>query len=175
MALFDVKVPQLSESIAEALCCNGEKPGDMVAVDEILIEIETDKVARSAPPSAGVLAESFRPMGHRCLEQLIAALIPKALAAAAAAAAAAAPAGRSRPWLPRPKGSSMAGVATPAAAKLMADNQLAAGSVAGTGKDGRVTMWVMCCLPVAAQLPSPHLHQLRRATASCGRCPGCFG
>ena len=59
MALFDVKVPQLSESIAEATLLQWKKkPGDMVAVDEILIEIETDKVVLEVPaPSAGVLAE----------------------------------------------------------------------------------------------------------------------
>ena len=59
MALVDVKVPQLSESVAEATLLQWKKkPGEAVALDEILIEIETDKVVLEVPaPSAGVLAE----------------------------------------------------------------------------------------------------------------------
>ena len=59
MALFDVKVPQLSESVAEATLLQWKKkPGEAVAQDEILIEIETDKVVLEVPaPSAGVMAE----------------------------------------------------------------------------------------------------------------------
>jgi 2-oxoglutarate dehydrogenase E2 component (dihydrolipoamide succinyltransferase) len=59
MAIVEVKVPQLSESVAEATMLQWKKKaGDAVAVDEILIEIETDKVVLEVPaPSAGVLAE----------------------------------------------------------------------------------------------------------------------
>ncbi|MBP7872312.1 MAG: dihydrolipoamide succinyltransferase, partial [Burkholderiales bacterium] len=59
MAIVEVKVPQLSESIAEATMLNWKKkPGEAVAVDEILIEIETDKVVLEVPaPAAGVLSE----------------------------------------------------------------------------------------------------------------------
>ena len=59
MAIVDVKVPQLSESVAEATLLQWKKKaGDAVAIDEILIEIETDKVVLEVPaPSAGVLAE----------------------------------------------------------------------------------------------------------------------
>jgi hypothetical protein len=59
MAIIEVKVPQLSESVAEATLLQWKKkPGDAVAADEILIEIETDKVVLEVPaPSAGVLAE----------------------------------------------------------------------------------------------------------------------
>ncbi len=59
MALFEVKVPQLSESVAEATLLQWKKkPGEAVAQDEILIEIETDKVVLEVPaPSAGVLSE----------------------------------------------------------------------------------------------------------------------
>ncbi|WP_310733303.1 biotin/lipoyl-containing protein, partial [Ideonella azotifigens] len=57
MAIVEVKVPQLSESVAEATLLQWKKkPGDAVAIDEILIEIETDKVVLEVPaPSAGVL------------------------------------------------------------------------------------------------------------------------
>jgi len=59
MALVEVKVPQLSESVAEATMLQWKKKaGDAVAIDEILIEIETDKVVLEVPaPAAGVLAE----------------------------------------------------------------------------------------------------------------------
>ena len=59
MAIIEVKVPQLSESVTEATLLQWKKkPGDAVAVDEILIEVETDKVVLEVPaPSAGVLTE----------------------------------------------------------------------------------------------------------------------
>ena len=59
MSIVEVKVPQLSESVAEATLLQWKKKaGDMVALDEILIEIETDKVVLEVPaPAAGMLAE----------------------------------------------------------------------------------------------------------------------
>ena len=62
MAIVDVKVPQLSESVAEATLLQWKKkPGDAVAMDEILIEVETDKVVLEVPaPAAGVMAEIVR-------------------------------------------------------------------------------------------------------------------
>ena len=56
MAIVEVKVPQLSESVAEATLLQWKKkPGDAVAIDEILIEVETDKVVLEVPaPAAGV-------------------------------------------------------------------------------------------------------------------------
>ncbi|MEY4536208.1 MAG: hypothetical protein RJB10_1682 [Pseudomonadota bacterium] len=141
MAIIEVKVPQLSESVAEATMLTWKKKaGEAVAVDEILIEIETDKVVLEVPaPSAGVLSEIIMGDGSTvAAEQLIARIDTEGKAGAAAPAAAvaqvAAPAVTSVAT-----GGSMAGVAMPAAAKLMADNGLAAGSVAGSGKDGRIT------------------------------------
>ncbi len=138
MAIVEVKVPQLSESVAEATLLQWKKkPGDAVEMDEILIEIETDKVVLEVPaPAGGVLAEIVQADGATvAAEQLIARIDTEAKAGTAAAPAApvaAAPAAATAP-------ASKAGVAMPAAAKLMADNQFAAGSVPGTGKDGRVT------------------------------------
>ena len=120
-----------------------KKVGESVAVDEILIDIETDKVVLEVPaPSAGVLVELVVADGGTvAAEQVIAridtegkagAVTPVAAAAAPAVATAAVAA-------PAAAGGAMAGVAMPAAAKLMADNNMVAGSVAGTGKDGRVT------------------------------------
>ncbi len=146
MAIVEVKVPQLSESVAEATMLQWKKKvGDAIAIDEILIEIETDKVVLEVPaPSAGVLVELVVADGGTvAAEQVIARIDTegKAGAAAPAPAAAAAPAAATTaaPAPAAPASASMAGVAMPAAAKLMADNNMAAGSVPGTGKDGRVT------------------------------------
>ncbi len=139
MAIIEVKVPQLSESVAEATLLQWKKqPGEAVAIDEILIEVETDKVVLEVPaPAAGVLLAHVVPGGATVLaEQLIAQIDTsgKASAAAPVAAVVAPPASA-----PAPAGTSgAAGMAMPAAAKLMADSQLAPGTVAGSGKDGRV-------------------------------------
>jgi 2-oxoglutarate dehydrogenase E2 component (dihydrolipoamide succinyltransferase) len=147
MSIVEVKVPQLSESVAEATMLTWKKKaGEAVAVDEILIEIETDKVVLEVPaPSAGVLAEIVQPDGATVVaDQLIAKIDTEGKASAgapAAATAAAAPAAAA----PAPAaaaaatGGSKSDVAMPAAAKLLADNNLKTSDVAGTGKDGRVT------------------------------------
>ena len=144
MAIVEVKVPQLSESVAEATMLTWKKKvGDSVAADEILIEIETDKVVLEVPaPSAGVLSEILvGNAGTVIAEQLIARIDTdgKVASAAPAAASAPAPSGSAPTAAASSQSNSMAGVAMPAAAKLMADNNLSAGSVAGSGKDGRVT------------------------------------
>jgi 2-oxoglutarate dehydrogenase E2 component (dihydrolipoamide succinyltransferase) len=144
MAIVEVKVPQLSESVAEATLLQWKKKvGDAVAVDEILIDVETDKVVLEVPaPSAGVIVEIIEPDGSTvAADQRIARIDTEAVAGASAPVApvVAAMAAAAVPAAAAPASASMAGVAMPAAAKLMADKQLAAGSVAGTGKDGRVT------------------------------------
>ncbi|MBK6853506.1 MAG: 2-oxoglutarate dehydrogenase complex dihydrolipoyllysine-residue succinyltransferase [Burkholderiales bacterium] len=160
MAIVEVKVPQLSESVAEAtLLTWKKKPGDAVAIDEILIEIETDKVVLEVPaPSAGVLAGLVEADGATVASEQVIARIdtdgkagavaaPAAVAAAPAAAAAAAPAGANK-----------GDVAMPAAAKLLADNNMSVGNVAGTGKDGRVTkgdvLAAVSAKPAAAAAPA---------------------
>ena len=143
MAIIEVKVPQLSESVAEATLLQWKKkPGEAVAMDEILIEIETDKVVLEVPaPAAGVLSEHVVADGGTVTsDQVIAKIDTEATAGAAPAASAPAPvASAPAAAAAAPASSSKSDVAMPAAAKLMADNNLAAGSVAGTGKDGRVT------------------------------------
>ena len=144
MAIVEVKVPQLSESVAEATMLTWKKKaGEAVAVDEILIEIETDKVVLEVPaPSAGVLSEIIQGDGATVVaEQLIAKIDTegKAGAAAPAAAAPAAAAVASAPAPAAATGGSKGDVAMPAAAKLLAENNLSASDVAGSGKDGRVT------------------------------------
>jgi len=159
MSIVEVKVPQLSESVAEATLLQWKKkPGDAVAMDEILIEVETDKVVLEVPsPAAGVLGEIVQGDGATVVaDQLIAkidtAAKPGAVAAAPAPAAAPAAVPAAAPAAAAPK----AGVAMPAAAKLMADNGLAAGSVPGTGKDGRVTKGdVLGAVAAGAAAPVP--------------------
>ncbi len=145
MAIVEVKVPQLSESVAEAtLMTWKKKPGEIVAIDEILIEVETDKVVLEVPaPAAGVMAELVEGDGATVASEQVIARIDTDGAATAAAQAAPAPqataAAVSAAATSAPAAASKAGVASPAAAKHMADNGMAPGSVAGTGKDGRVT------------------------------------
>ncbi len=146
MAIVEVKVPQLSESVAEATLLQWKKKaGQAVAVDEILIEIETDKVVLECPaPAGGVLVEILQGDGSTvAAEQVIAKIDTAAVASAAAPAAAPVAPAASAPAASAPVAAAAstdkAGVAMPAAAKLMADAGMAPGSVAGTGKDGRVT------------------------------------
>jgi 2-oxoglutarate dehydrogenase E2 component (dihydrolipoamide succinyltransferase) len=143
MAIVEVKVPELSESVAEATLLAWKKqPGQAVEMDEILIEIETDKVVLEVPaPAAGVLAKIVKNDGEQCVAlEVIATIDTEGVASSAAAPAAAAPAAApAAPAAAPAAAGAMSGVAMPAAAKLMADNKLAPGSVAGTGKDGRVT------------------------------------
>lgn len=146
MAIVDVKVPQFSESVEEGTLISWKKkPGEAVAQDEILIEVETDKVVLEVPaPAAGVLAEVLVADGATVTsEQLLAKIDTEgkagvaapATAAPAPAAAAPAPAAAA----PAPAAAAAGGVAMPSAAKLMAENNLSAGQVAGTGRDGRIT------------------------------------
>jgi len=126
-----------------------KKVGEAITIDETLIEIETDKVVLEVPaPAAGVLIELVASDGATVVaEQVIARIDTEGKpGASAAAAAASAVASATAPAAPAPApapaaagAGSMAGVAMPSAAKLMADHNIAAGSVPGTGKDGRVT------------------------------------
>ncbi len=144
MALVEVKVPQLSESVAEAtLLVWKKKAGEAVAQDEILIEIETDKVVLEVPaPTAGVMGEIVKGDGSTVASDEVIARIDTAgkVSAAAAPALAASPVPATAvAAVAAPASTSMSGVAMPAAAKIMADNNLNAAQVSGTGKDGRIT------------------------------------
>ncbi|WP_198969333.1 2-oxoglutarate dehydrogenase complex dihydrolipoyllysine-residue succinyltransferase [Xylophilus sp. ASV27] len=173
MAIVEVKVPQLSESVAEATMLQWKKKvGEAVAADEILIEIETDKVVLEVPaPSAGVLAELVVGDGGTVASDQVIARIDtdgKATTAAPAAAASA-----PTPGAPAASSSNKSDVAMPAAAKLLADNKLAVADVTGTGKDGRVTkgdVLAAVAAPKAAPAPAPApkaaLPQVAAQTAS---------
>ena len=146
MAITDVVVPQLSESVSEATLLTWKKQkGAAVEADEILIEIETDKVVLEVPaPASGVLAEIVEGDGSTVTSgQLIAKIDTAAKAEAAAAPAAEAP--KAEPAAEKaaapaaPASSSAAGVASPAASKILSEKGVDPASVAGTGRDGRVT------------------------------------
>ena len=143
MAIVEVKVPQLSESVAEATLLSWKKkPGEAVAIDEILIEIETDKVVLEVPaPSSGVLAQIVVPDGGTVVsDQLIAKVDTEGQAGVSPLQVVAVPSASPAPAAaPAAAGGAKGDVAMPAAAKLLADNGLAVGDVAGSGKDGRVT------------------------------------
>ena len=146
MALIEVKVPQLSESVAEATLLQWhKKPGDAVARDENLIDVETDKVVLELPaPSAGVLVSVVKGDGATVVSGEVIATIDTE-ASAGAAPAGAKPAASPAPAAPAPASAAMAtggsksGTAMPAAAKLMAEAGLSASQVSGSGRDGRIT------------------------------------
>ena len=142
MAITDVVVPQLSESVSEATLLTWKKqPGQAVQADEILIEVETDKVVLEVPaPASGVLSEIVKTDGSLVTSGEVLARIDtegKAAAAPAAAAPAATPAATAPAAAPAPAAVSGA-IASPAASKILADKGVSAASVAGTGRDGRI-------------------------------------
>ena len=142
MAIVEVKVPQLSESVAEATMMNWKKKvGEAVKEDEILIEIETDKVVLEVPaPAAGVLAELVVGDGGTVAsDQVIARIDTEGQAGASVSAPAPATATPAVASTAVHAGGSKGDVAMPAAAKLLADNGLSVLAVSGSGKDGRVT------------------------------------
>jgi len=190
MAQIEVKVPQLSESVAEATMLTWHKKvGDAVARDENLIDIETDKVVLELPaPAAGVLVKIIKGDGSTVVaDELIAVIDTDAAAAAAAPVAAAAPAPAAAapaaaPAAAAATGGSKGDVAMPAAAKILSEKGLSAGDVAGSGKDGRVTKGdalgasapaaTPAVAPLAAAAAKPALQQIASpSVASLGERP----
>ncbi len=145
MAILEVPVPQLSESVAEATLLQWHKKvGEAVARDENLIDIETDKVVLELPaPAQGVIVEILKENGSTVVAGEIIARIDTEATAAAGAASASAASAPAAPAAAAPKPASdtaaSSTIAMPAAARMLAENNMSASSVAGTGKDGRVT------------------------------------
>ena len=167
MALIEVKVPQLSESVAEATLLQWrKKPGQAVELDEILVEIETDKVVLEVPaPAAGVLAQIIKNDGDSCIaDEVIAKIDTEGQEAVSGAMQIksippAEPAPGEKPGVP-PEVAALAEtkseVAMPAAAKLMAEHDIPVGAVQGTGKGGRVTKGdVLEALKAPPAAPAP--------------------
>jgi 2-oxoglutarate dehydrogenase E2 component (dihydrolipoamide succinyltransferase) len=164
MALIEVKVPQLSESVAEATLLQWhKKPGDAIERDDNLIDVETDKVVLELPaPQSGVLARILKADGEIVVAGEVIAVIDTDGVATTSAASAPAPA-VAAPAAAAATGGVHAGVAMPAAAKMLAESGLSASNVAGTGRDGRVTKGdVIGALAAGASAPS----QARAAVAA---------
>ncbi|HUD25101.1 MAG TPA: 2-oxoglutarate dehydrogenase complex dihydrolipoyllysine-residue succinyltransferase [Burkholderiaceae bacterium] len=182
MSTVEVKVPQLSESVAEATLLQWKKKsGEAVALDEVLIEVETDKVVLEVPaPSAGTLAQIVKPDGSTVVSGDVIAVIDPASSAKASASSAKASeakqASAAGPAAVRGDGAGASAVAAaaatapgaradgtpaqaaalamPAAAKRMADAGLSASQVPGTGRDGRITKGdVLTALQTAPAVP----------------------
>lgn len=142
MSIVEVKVPELSESVSEASLIEWKKKvGEPVKADEILIEIETDKIVLEIPaPADGVLASIEQPDGAAVLsDQLIATIDTEGMVGAQAEAPKAAPAPTPSPAAPTAAASTPGAFMMPAAEKLMANSGLSATQVAGTGVGGRIT------------------------------------
>ena len=154
--IIDVKVPQLSESVAEAtLVTWHKKVGEAVTKDENLIDIETDKVVLERPsPADGVLVEIIRGNGDTVVAgELIARIDTEAQASVKAAAPESKPDAKpaskpeSKPEsraeapasLPPGVQGASSGIAMPAARKILEEKGVATAAVAGTGRGGRVT------------------------------------
>ena len=161
---IEVKVPQLPESVAEATLVNWhKKPGDGVARDENLIDIETDKVVLELPaPADGVIVELVRPDGATVTSGDIIAVIDTEAKGAAAAASAAPKATEPKvpaPAVPAAQAAAPAASATvtalPAARKIMADQGVDAATVAGTGRGGRITKGDALAAVEAKAAPTP--------------------
>src|SRR6267378_4451060 len=137
--LIEIKVPQLSESVAEAtLLAWHKKVGEAVKRDENLIDIETDKVVLELPaPADGVLSKIVKGAGGpRNTGKDIATIDTEGKAAAAPAAA---PAKAAPAAAPASKLSASPAPAMPAARKLAEEKGIDTSSVVGSGKGGRVT------------------------------------
>ncbi len=134
--LIEVKVPQLSESVAEATLVSWhKKAGEMVGRDENLVDIETDKVVLETPaPAAGVLVKIIKADGSTVTsKEIIAQIDTEAVASAAPAAARAVTPATAVPP------ADLAAPAMPAAQKLAAENKMDTKAISGSGRGGRVT------------------------------------
>ena len=156
--IIDVKVPMLSESVSEGTLLEWKKKvGEAVARDEILIDIETDKVVLEVPsPQAGVLVEIIAQNGETVAAEQVLARIDTAATASASAEAPAAPAPEAAP------AAAQTNAAMPAAAKLAAETGVDVNALQGSGRDGRVLKEDVqnaaakpAAAPVAASAPVP--------------------
>jgi 2-oxoglutarate dehydrogenase E2 component (dihydrolipoamide succinyltransferase) len=172
--MAEIRVPALGESVTEATIGKWfKKPGEAVAVDEPLVELETDKVTIEVPaPAAGVLADIAAKDGDTVAVGAVLGQIKEGAPGAALKSPAAAPSA-SPPASPPPPTPAAAPKSTPAAAnpaatkpadappapsvrKLAAESGLDAAAVTGSGKDGRVTKGdMLAAIERAAAAPTP--------------------
>ncbi|MGN6115674.1 MAG: 2-oxoglutarate dehydrogenase complex dihydrolipoyllysine-residue succinyltransferase, partial [Nitrobacter sp.] len=168
--MTEIRVPTLGESVTEATIGKWfKKPGDAVAVDEPLVELETDKVTIEVPaPSAGTLGEIIAKDGETVAVGALLGQITEGAAGGAKPAAAAAPAAKAAAPAPQPAAAPAAAPAptqksppadaplAPSVRKLSAESGVDASTVPGSGKDGRVTKGdMLAAIEKAASAPTP--------------------
>jgi len=161
--MAEIRVPVLGESVTEATIGKWfKKPGDAVAVDEPLVELETDKVTIEVPaPAAGVLADIAAKDGDTVAVGTLLGQIKEGVAPAAKAAPAATSPTPSQPQPAPPLQAAPAAKSAdaplaPSVRKLAAESGIDAASVAGTGKDGRVSKGdMLAAIERAAAQPTP--------------------
>ncbi|WP_394763498.1 2-oxoglutarate dehydrogenase complex dihydrolipoyllysine-residue succinyltransferase [Phenylobacterium sp.] len=164
--MADIMTPALGESVTEATVARWtKKAGDAVRKDEILVELETDKVSLEvAAPSDGTLSEINAEEGATVEPGAVLGKITEGAAAAKAAPAAApakaaepAPAPAKPEAAPAPAAKAAAEpVLAPSAQRVVAENKLDAAAIPGTGKDGRITKGdALAALDARANAPAP--------------------
>ncbi|NEW94895.1 2-oxoglutarate dehydrogenase complex dihydrolipoyllysine-residue succinyltransferase [Rhodopseudomonas sp. BR0M22] len=164
--MTEIRVPTLGESVTEATIGRWfKKPGEAVAVDEPLVELETDKVTIEVPaPSAGTLGEIVAKDGETVAVGALLGQITDGAAPAksAAAAPAKAPVAAPAPAAPAPAAAPAAKTPpsdaplAPSVRRLSAESGVDASTVPGSGKDGRVTKGdMLAAIEKAASAPTP--------------------
>jgi 2-oxoglutarate dehydrogenase E2 component (dihydrolipoamide succinyltransferase) len=169
--MAEIRVPTLGESVTEATIGKWfKKPGDAVAVDEPLVELETDKVTIEVPaPAAGVLGDISAKDGDTVAVGALLGQIkegagatkasgsqPATKGAAPSAAPAPPAAAKPAPAAPAPAAKASDAPLAPSVRKLAAESSMDASTVPGSGKDGRVTKGdMMAAIERAAAQPMP--------------------
>src|SRR5947209_3491848 len=160
--MTEIRVPTLGESVTEATIGKWfKKPGDAVAVDEPLVELETDKVTIEVPaPAAGTLAEIAAKDGDTVAVGALLGEIKDGAGAAKGAAAKPAPAAEAKPATKPaaepPKVAASDAPLAPSVRKIAAETGIDVSTVPGSGKDGRVTKGdMMAAIERAASAPTP--------------------
>jgi 2-oxoglutarate dehydrogenase E2 component (dihydrolipoamide succinyltransferase) len=161
--MAEIRVPTLGESVTEATIGKWfKKAGDSVAVDEPLVELETDKVTIEVPaPAAGVLTDVAVKDGDTVAVGALLGAIKEGAGAApakpAAKAAETAPQAAPPPKsAPAPKAPAADAPLAPSVRKIAAETGMDASAVPGTGKDGRVTKGdMLAAIERAAAQPTP--------------------
>ncbi len=136
---IEIKAPTFPESVADGTVATWhKKPGEAVKRDELLVDIETDKVVLEVvAPADGVLAEILKNEGDTVLSEEVIARVEEG--AAAAAAPAAQPAAASAPAAAPAAGGEEDPILAPAARKIAEENGIDPATLVGTGKGGRIT------------------------------------
>jgi len=158
--MADIRVPTLGESVTEATIGKWfKRPGEAVAVDEPLVELETDKVTIEVPaPAAGVLSEIAAKDGETVAVGALLGQIKEGAGAAAAKPAAPAAKSAAPPATPpQPAAQAPSDMPVPPSVrKMAAETGMDASTVPGSGKDGRVTKGdMMAAIERAASQPMP--------------------